>query len=313
MKTYGFILLLLVFVMSCDGMGLTSRGTHSSTPAEPVEPAPSGEPTAEAVVKRIETMEKRIPGTSGTTLPPEVTPPPGSQAHTAPAVTPPTPVQAPGLADLIAGLQRKEQLTGQEQFELDVLRALPRSRDRKSLVPRLYTDVAKGYEPALNVMVLAMETCEEGKADETLARLREAEGMLRENSSIRIPSAVFCDEAKGFGIYTPRKTTTFTRGEWALVYLEIADFKCRKRGEHWEYQLSCEASLLDLAGRVAKTLKLRTKTGTFSTRSYVARQFYPLHFQVPADVYAGEYILRITVTDELKKQFVEQRVKMHIR
>jgi len=310
MKTRLLILLLLVGVVSCDGMGFMTRGT--STQPEPVaaKPVPSREPAAEAVVKRIQKMETRVPApTPPAPLP--VVPPTDATQTRAPAA--PAPTEPPKLTDLIASLEDRKQLTSDEQFELDVLRALKASRDRKSLVPRLYPDAAKGYEPALNVMVLAMETCEEGKADETLARLREAEGMLLENSSVRIPSAVFCDEAKGFGIYTPRKTTTFARGEWALVYLEIVDFKCQKRGDLWEYRLSCEASLLDLAGRVAKQIELKTKTGTFTTRSYVSRQFYPLHFQVPADVYAGEYVLRVTVTDELKKQFVEERVKMQVR
>ena len=217
------------------------------------------------------------------------------------------------MTDVIAALESKKQLTAEEQFELDVLRALRRARDRKSLVPELYPRVVKGYGPAWNVILVALATCEGGKADETLSRLREAEKMLRDVSSVRIQSMVFCDRADGFGNYRPRKSTTFARGEWALVYIEIADFKCQKRGNLWEYRLSCEAGLLDLAGRMAKQLKLKTKTGTFTSRSYVAKQFYPLHFQVPADIYAGEYVLRITVTDELKKQFVEERIKMQVK
>ncbi|HUU42403.1 MAG TPA: hypothetical protein VMX57_01400 [Planctomycetota bacterium] len=336
MKARLLVLLMTGMMLGCNGQptggGPAPLDTSWATagPTRPTEPPPTEnpKPDPDAVKKEIERMDMRLRATDDVQpLPPELrrngatskTPTAGMPAERTvtpsnPRVSPPT----PDLRDVIGALENKSDRTPAEDFQLEALRAVAASEDRTSLMTRLYGDVRKEYRGIWHVMLSAMDTCAQGKPDETLARLREAEGMLLPRTALRVGSAVFCSDPptggaaiEGIGIYHPRPTTGFTRGEKVLLYLEVADFELRRKGTDFQYNLSREASLLDMAGREAH--KFKKEGDTFTVRSPVERTFWPMMFRVPNDVYAGEYVLRLTVTDEFKKQFAEERVRMTIR
>ena len=326
---------LVVCLAACNAQQTTRQPlTYPSYPpgddataAKPSTPAAPTTSEKDAVQREIERMDMRLSATGDVQpLPPAL--PPERKTPTTPAIPATNPASptadmatpAATVSDVIVALEEKSDLTAEERFELDVLKALKASRDRATLIRHLYPDMAAGYAPTWHVVVAALGTCAAGNADETLARLREAEANLVSKSSVRVESATFCTDPigggaaiEGIGMYHPRKSTTFKRGEKALLYLEVADFETRKRGDLYEYRLSREASLLDLAGREAHKFK---KVGdTFKVRTPVDRTFWPMMFRMPGarEIYAGDYILRLTVTDELKKQFAEERVRITIR
>jgi hypothetical protein len=333
------VLVVVVLAASCDnGNRRTTVGrpplseklqeleremaAEKSETTKPSERAPEG---LAGLNQRIDQMSHRWPGDDINETPPRAedlfptaptnTTPDGTSAETGtPSVSVAADVPQAEISDVIASLEaRAGLLTQEEQFELSVLRALKKSRNRSGLLPELYPKVDRGYRPTWHVLTQALDSCATGNADETLARLREAEAMLVGMSSVRIESPVFCERIDRFGDYKPLKSASFKRGGQVLVYLEVADFEYRKKGALYEYHLSVDASLLPLDGRGEEKLDLNTKTGAFTTRSRIERQYYPLKFRVPEHLYAGDYVLRITITDQLKKQFTEERLEMKIR
>ena len=331
MKARLFILLLPAALLACNGQpttggptypGTTVATTAAATPTAP-EPTPEAKPDPDAVKKEIENMDMRLRATQDVQpLPPELrtTDTPPRRATSNDAALTPTRVATTSadIRDVIAALETKSDRTPSEQFQLDALKAVTAADDRKSLVAKLYGDVKRDYTATWHVVLAALDTCAAGKPDETLARLREAEGMLRPKTALLVGTPVFCTDRpgggaaiEGIGLYNPRKSTAFARGERALLYLEVADFEVRKKGANYEYRLSREASLLDLAGREAH--KFKKEGDVFTVRGQIERTFWPMMFRVPKDVYAGEYVLRVTVTDEFKKQFAEERIRMTVK
>jgi hypothetical protein len=335
MRKYLLAALLAFFLLSCEALpGLkTTRETKAPPPAKErdfgydetpstAEMEAAEKARTDALNQRIKEMDRRVPPRPDTVLPPDIhasekpketkpEKPVEPKKVEEPAKPAPVARVAASVTGVIEALEARSDLSADEQFQLEVLRALAGSKDRATLVPQLYKGADKPLSPAWHTILTALDSCALGKADETLARLREAEEMLREVSSVRIQSAVFCDRIDGLGNYVPRKSTTFTRGEEALIYFEVADFKCAKKGEQWEYRLSVEAALLDTAGRVAA--KLKSENAAQAARSSLSSQFYSLKFAVPNDVYRGDYIVRITATDELKKQLAEESLKIEVK
>jgi hypothetical protein len=182
------LIMLAALAAGCNGGpggGPTPAPKWNPALTEPMEQTSSNSDQEKKVLEeRIKLMEERLKfQESQKPLPSELTQAPPSQAPVAqspvsPGTVSAAPVEASrqvAVSDVIASLETKGTLTPREQFELDVLHALTKSKDRRALVPMLWPNVEKGYSPAWFVMLNAMDTCAEGKPDETLARLSEAE------------------------------------------------------------------------------------------------------------------------------------------
>jgi hypothetical protein len=298
-------------------------------------PPPAPKPDSEEVNRRIQELAKRMP--------PSFAPPDNATKRATPVVKPepaataekpvePKPAEkaepkkeepkaevreAPPaakpvtVADVVAAMEKRTDLTADEKFQLEVLKSLSTARDRKTLFAAIYPKTAKGRSPGCDALVAALDLCAEGKTEEAFAKVAEAQDAMRGVVPLRVSRPIFCEKILGFGNYEEKGAKTFSRGDPALVYLEVGDFACKKKDEGCQYQLAREATLLDMAGRTVATVE--KSDGTYTCKSWLRDLFWPLKFTVPNDIYRGEYVLKISVTDQFKHQIAEERVSFEVK
>ena len=333
MKTRLVLLLVVLLVASCRWFRGEPAPDTSAAESSHVLKTPE-ELRAEEIEKKIAALRRRLPPSDNATRPvggdnvaqalavgpdvmplplpkpepkPEPKPDPQPKAE-APAHTTATPT----VEAVIAALEALPNKPPEQTFRLKALKALAGAKSEQELFARLYpVKDLKDCEQAWHDLVSALEACSRKQPDEALAELRDAERELVKTSSLRMSKPVFTRSILGLGNYEPAATSAFTRGRAVLVYFELADFVCRKKDNEWEYHLAREVVVMDLAGRTAATLANSDKT--YTSRSCQRDLFWPLSFNVPKDLYPGEYILRITVTDKLKNQVVEDKLPFEIR
>lgn len=325
---------VLTFVFA--GCGETVRKYPATPLSAATEPETSEEdlsPRAKAVLDRIRQQEERLAAAEGnddntgaatrteaethdTGLQP--LPPVVPAAHTTEAGeegATPTPERVgdatlqPTVEQLIAYLESRRPLNRTQKRQLALLEAVQAGGDSESVLKAVADGSADSTFKELVGLTSAYRASD---PDRTVEQLRRVENELRTRSSVSIHSPAFCTKVVGFGNYEPVKNHVFVRGRPALLYFEVRDFVCRPtKGGRYEYHLACQLTLLDRAGRTAG--KLFNSDRAFFARSRLRDCHWPITFMMPRDIFAGDYVLKITLTDRLKNQVAEERVALKVR
>lgn len=308
--------------------GEVKKPTDSTSTASPTKPAAS-----QALMDRIAEQEKRLVAAQQTRQPAveavamkTVTRDSGQQPAPAPIAVvdpapapPPTPSQSvdpvpaapetPTVERLVAYMQSRQPLSETDRRKLALLKAVQAGADSAAVLKAVAEDSS---DPAFKDIIALASAYRADDPESALQRLRVLEERLRARSPISIGAPTFCTAVTGFGRYQAIDDPVFLRGREALVYMEVRDFMTRKAGkDRWEYHLAQSATILDPAGRVAATLPGTDQV--YTCAGDLRDLYWPLHFSVPNDIYAGRYILKITIGDRLKNQVAEERVSFQVK
>jgi len=215
----------------------------------------------------------------------------------------------PSVEQLIVYLESRAPLNERQTRQLALLKAVRAGGDSESVLKAVADGSADSTFKELIALTSAYRA---GDPDNTMKKLRSVEEDLRRRSSVSIHSPVFCTTVTGFGNYEAVKNPVFIRGRPALIYFEIRDFVCREvKAGRFEYHLACQLTILDGAGRVAG--KVFNSDRAFFSKSHLRDCHWPITFAIPGDIYAGDYVLKLTVTDRLKNQVAEERFKLTVK
>jgi hypothetical protein len=145
-----------------------------------------------------------------------------------------------------------------------------------------------------------------------VAHLEAAAASLRPNAALRIARLCYCrpvQAATRFGVYQPLEGRhAFRPGEVVAVYVELRNFTCEPKGDTFQTHLGSKVEVLDAGGRVAHRFDFDAADASLSPRQdycHVGRFLLP---KLPA----GDYTLRLTVTDRPTKREAQAELDLRV-
>src|SRR5690606_33459419 len=144
---------------------------------------------------------------------------------------------------------------------------------------------------------------------EKIEPLMEMARELRRQVGLTLPEIALCSSVTGFGAYEALPLQ-FPAGQQrrTILYVEVDHFASRESGGGWETTLTLSAVLYDPEGRPVMTMpeaqivdRSRRKRRDFFISGYL---------DLPATPEAGEYVLKVSVRDDLSQRIAEQSLKV---
>jgi hypothetical protein len=146
----------------------------------------------------------------------------------------------------------------------------------------------------------------------TVAYLEAAAAALRPNAALRIARLCYCRPVQAptrFGVYQPLEGRhAFRPGEVVAVYVEMRNFTCEPKGDMYQTHLGSKVEVLDAAGQRAHRFDFDAADASLSPRQdycHVGRFLLP---RLPA----GDYTLRLTVTDRPTKREAQASLDLRV-
>src|SRR5262249_8170088 len=119
------------------------------------------------------------------------------------------------------------------------------------------------------------------------------------------------EDPQGYGHYDPRDSSVYSQNDPIFVYLEPAGFGYQFDGALYRFGFAVDIEILDSGG------KRRGYAKDLSNFDYVKRtpnKEIELNFIVgPLKLAAGDYRLKLTVRDKVKKESVEEALPFTIQ
>lgn len=152
-----------------------------------------------------------------------------------------------------------------------------------------------------------------GAANQVLEAWRQLSSALRPLSDLRIEALVLCREVTGFGQYRPIDPPRFPSGFATefVVYCEIAGFVSERQEDGlYRSEFEMRTRLMDAGGRTL--VDLRDEGIVDVCRRQRQDCFIPRLVRLPTDLAAGEYVLKVTITDTLGQKVAESRTALEV-
>ena len=140
--------------------------------------------------------------------------------------------------------------------------------------------------------------------------LAHAHDELKQLASLSIRNLTFCDEVFAYGAYDERKSNRFEPGEEVTLYVEVENFRSEKTSDGFHTVIGTSYQVLDSAGK-------RVDGREFpAVDDYCLSRRRDFHIQygvtLPERVYAGEYKLELTLTDQLGNKIGKASIDFEI-
>ena len=140
---------------------------------------------------------------------------------------------------------------------------------------------------------------------------------IHAQSPLGVTTLAICRSVTQFGAYDEFDKASFPAGKETptIVYCEIENFKSREVDPgRWETKLSYEAALYrnQSADRSAPLWSKKPTTVVDECRNRRRDFFLADRFTVPANLPVGQYLLKVTVVDQLANHVAEKTVPMTI-
>lgn len=150
------------------------------------------------------------------------------------------------------------------------------------------------------------------RATQTVERLRKAVYNLRDFADLEIRNLRFCRDIAGYGNYDPVPKPVFRAGERALIYAEIENFTSQlTKDARYETRIQSSIDIYDETGR------RMGKSFNFDATTDVCRErrrdyFHSYIIDLPLQLPPGNYVLKLTVKDELGDKIASDRIGFEI-
>ena len=171
------------------------------------------------------------------------------------------------------------------------------------------------WQHLIHSMTIVMETEAERssslRAAATLRELRAAQRMLAKLSDLDVKQMTFCTDVHGFGQYQAFDSAEFKPEQKVLLYFEVDNFVSSKSKKGYETRLKGRYSIYNADGdRVAN----REYPSSHETcRNYRRDYFVRYMMSIPAHLEPGQYMLELTVEDEIAKKFGQGVISFDVR
>lgn len=204
-----------------------------------------------------------------------------------------------------------------EQFERRVLSALAGRDDEARQPLQLFSADQQELVAGFVELLIYLRDVPPGETSESLRAARAAvtrlEKSIRQVSGLRIPNFVICTRVEGFGNYTPMEPAQFRAGVGGefVAYCEIADFDSQQTPEGaWKSEFSLEVDVLDRIGQQVHTFKADKVTDVCRSRRQDC--FIAPLVTLPASLGPGDYVVKVTVVDEIGEKVAQRRAKIRL-
>jgi hypothetical protein len=148
------------------------------------------------------------------------------------------------------------------------------------------------------------------RAAGALIHLDAARAKLAELATLQVRNLAFVDSVDGYGLYKPHADTKFKPGDQVTLYTEVDNYSSESTKEGYRTTLATSYEVVDLQGR-------RVDGAQFPEVEDICRnQRRDFHMQygvtLPTRIYAGEYELRLIITDQLSHKIGQATVRFEI-
>lgn len=216
------------------------------------------------------------------------------------------PQSALSVDDLIAALERQVSEHPQDlaaRWQLHMLRLAVGDDTAARDVGQGMDDESAGLLGKLMGAIIATRNALESPVIESDAALVATRGLytaLQERSELRIPAVELCTRVQTFGVYDvmPDEALVANRANRAIVYIEIDNFLSEKTtAGQYRTTLSGELEVLTSAGQA---IWQHQEPSIVDMSRQRRRDFFLAQMiTLPASLGPGEYVLKVSIQDEL--------------
>lgn len=152
------------------------------------------------------------------------------------------------------------------------------------------------------------------KADRTaaaLSQMRAAILALQGNAPLAIGRATFCSDIVSFGNYTRFEKEEFRPGQEVLVYAELENFQSERTSDG-KYRTLLKSSVrLAQDGRAIDEVQYNATEDLSRSRRQDFMQGF--RYQLPQRVAPGNYVLQLTIEDQLSSKSAQYSLNLRVR
>jgi len=148
------------------------------------------------------------------------------------------------------------------------------------------------------------------RAAGSLIQLDHARANLSEMATMQLRNLTFVDSVDGFGVYEPRADAKFRPGDQVTLYTEVDSFRSESTKEGYRTTLGTSYEVLDTKGQRVDSAQFPDVEDLCRNRRHDFHMQYGV--ALPTRIYAGEYQMRITVTDQLSHKISQLSIPFEI-
>ncbi|NOY41707.1 MAG: hypothetical protein GXP26_07725 [Planctomycetes bacterium] len=148
------------------------------------------------------------------------------------------------------------------------------------------------------------------RAATSLLQLDQARASLSEMATLQVRNLTFVESVDGYGVYQPRAEAKFQPGDQVTLYTEIGNFRSESTKDGYRTTLQTSYEVLDTKGQRVDSAQFPDIEDICKNRRHDFHMQYGV--ALPTRIYAGEYELRITVTDQLSHKISQLSVPFEI-
>jgi hypothetical protein len=149
-------------------------------------------------------------------------------------------------------------------------------------------------------------------ADAALAAVERLRNQLAAGAPVRVRTVRLASRVDGFGVVTPFAQETYQPGQWVIVYSELDNLTSRPDTDgQFRTDLSLRVEILTADGRSV----LQQEDKHVVDRSLNQRRdfFLARRLRMPADLAAGQYVLRVSVEDQGAAKVGESMLRFEVK
>jgi hypothetical protein len=148
------------------------------------------------------------------------------------------------------------------------------------------------------------------RAAGALIHFDAARAKLAELATLQVRNLAFVDSVDGYGLYEPHKDAKFKPGDQVTLYAEVDNYSSESTKDGYRTTLATSYEVVDLEGR-------RVDGAQFPDVEDICRnQRRDFHMQygvaLPTRIYAGQYELRLIITDQLSHKIGQAALRFEI-
>jgi len=312
--------------------GATPPVQHSTSANQPVSASPAPTrvetPTTDTAASPQPQQVPPMPATPANNelrveivdVRPAAAKPEGRAGAAASGSTANQPIQAPvktACADTPSLIEQLEEAVRKNPQQLDdqfKLRLLYLATGQSGKATDVFKDVDSVQVEMLSALFKTVASAQDALRDPisaapaALTAVDELQRVISQQSPIVISKIELITSVNSFGDYEAISPARFPagRGVHAFCYIEIANFHTEPTPDgRVRTVLSAKIEVFDAAGQVIWQLPVPS----IEDRSHTPRRdfFVPLEVKLPANLPAGEYVLKVTIEDKLGATTDQQR------
>jgi len=204
---------------------------------------------------------------------------------------------------LVSLFEKKQSLTPAEQTAYGRLVAV---------TPSAPPQAAQEYK----LLGQAQEAVAKGDFEGARSKAKDALAIIRTKTDPSIDRVFFATNVRNYGDADAVDSPSFSPGQQVLLVTDISDFNCQPVGSSsppaaYSVKMSQRVAIYDTEGR----LKFQKSYDSFEYQAaqYFTTMFIPRKFALPSDVKAGQYVVKVELTDLLAGRQTETSVSFSIK